>query len=69
MNQNLGKLDRIFRFVLGIWLIKDPDDLLAFASLDWGTRLILIIGLIALLESFAGWCWLHKALGLKEHWQ
>lgn len=55
-NQNLGKLDRVFRFVLGIvWLSPFAPQ---FEDGAYNT-LIFIIALIALIESFLGWCWLH----------
>jgi len=58
-NQNLGKLDRIFRFVLGIvWLSPLAPQ---FENSAYNT-IILIVALIALVESFLGWCWLHTAL-------
>lgn len=56
MKQNLGKLDRIFRFVLGLWLLGP------FApqfSVVWANWIIVALGLIALIESFTGWCGLH----------
>ena len=56
MTQNLGKLDRIFRFVLGIlWLSPMAPQF----GIDWVNTLVLIIAVIALLESFIGWCGLH----------
>ena len=56
MNQNLGKLDRIFRFILGIlWLGPMAPQF----NIEWVNIVILIIAIIALLESFFGWCWLH----------
>jgi len=57
-NQNLGKLDRIFRFVLGIvWLSPFAPQ---FESSGYN-MIIFIVALIALIESFLGWCWLHTA--------
>lgn len=55
-NQNLGKLDRIFRFVLGmVWLSPFAPQ---FDNSAYNI-LIFIVALIALIESFWGWCWLH----------
>mgnify|MGYP001591394751 FL=1 len=55
-NQNLGKLDRIFRFILGIvWLGPLAPQ---FENSAYNT-IIFIVALIALIESFWGWCWLH----------
>lgn len=56
MKQNLGKLDRIFRFVLAVWWLSP---LAPQFSMVWVNWLIVIIGWIALIESFIGTCWLH----------
>ncbi len=57
MNQNLGKLDRIFRFILGVvWLSPMAPQFDA----GWANTFIFIVALIALLESFIGWCGLHS---------
>ncbi|MCX6751216.1 MAG: DUF2892 domain-containing protein [Candidatus Nomurabacteria bacterium] len=57
MNQNLGKLDRIFRFILGIlWLSPMAPQFNA----PWANTLVFIVALIALVESFLGWCGLHS---------
>jgi len=57
MTQNLGKLDRIFRFILGIlWL----SPMAPRFDVPWANMLIFIVALIALLESFLGWCGLHS---------
>ena len=63
MKKNLGKLDRIFRFVLGVWWLSPwaPQ-----YSASWASLLILIVGWIALVESFIGWCWLHNLLGINN---
>ncbi|MBI5798183.1 DUF2892 domain-containing protein [Candidatus Woesearchaeota archaeon] len=57
MKQNLGKLDRIFRFALAFWWLGPwaPQ-----FNVAWANWIILIVGCIALLESFIGWCWLHE---------
>ena len=56
MKQNLGKLDRILRFALAFWWLGPfkPE-----FNAAWANWVVLIIGLIALFESFAGWCLLH----------
>lgn len=56
MKQNLGKLDRIFRFALAFWWLGPWTPQFNAA---WGNWLIAIIGGIALIESFSGWCGLH----------
>jgi len=63
VKQNLGMLDRIFRFALAFWWLGP------FApnfSLNWINWIIVIIGLIALLESFYGWCWIHNLLNINN---
>ena len=57
MEKNLGKLDRILRFILGFWWI---GPLAPEFGADWANVLIAVIGWIALIESFWGYCWLHK---------
>ncbi len=59
MKQNLGNLDRIFRFVLGIWWLSPFAPQFVSGWVNW---VIFIVGWIALLESFVGWCWLHDLL-------
>ncbi len=61
MNQNLGKLDRIFRFVLAIWWLGPIAPQFGVVWVSW---LIFIVGWIALLESFTAWCWLHTLFGI-----
>lgn len=60
-NQNLGKLDRVFRFALAFWLLGPwaPSFDVGFINM-----VIVIIGWIALVESFWGYCWLQKVLGI-----
>lgn len=61
INQNLGQLDRIFRFVLGMaWL----SPLAPQFDNDAYNVSIFVVALIALVESFLGWCWLHTAFGI-----
>lgn len=57
-HQNLGKLDRIFRFALAFWWLGPWAP--SFGA-EWGNVLIAIVGWISLVESFWGWCWLHTA--------
>ena len=63
MKQNLGKLDRILRFALAFWWLGPFAPYYGIAWLDW---LIFAVGVIALLESFLGWCWLHQLLGINN---
>ena len=66
MKQNLGKLDRILRFVLAVWWLgpwtPQYDN-------EWVMLGIAAVGWIALLESFWGYCFLHALLGIdnKNH--
>ena len=60
---NLGKLDRVFRFLLGAWWISP---LAPVYSLSWVNWVIFIVGWIALAESFVGWCWLHDVLKINH---
>ncbi len=57
VKKNLGNLDRILRFALAFWWLGPwaPD-----FSFVWANWIVMIIGLIALIESFVGWCWLHN---------
>lgn len=63
MKQNLGKLDRIFRFVLGIWLLSPLAPAFGIVWLNWA---LLVLGIIALIESFIGSCWLHTLFGINN---
>ena len=61
ITQNLGKLDRIFRFILGVaWL----SPLAPQFDAGWANALITTVGWIALVESFIGLCWLHRLFGI-----
>lgn len=60
MKQNLGKLDRIFRFLLAFWWLGPFAPQFNLYWLNW---IIAAVGWIALLESFMGYCWLHDWLG------
>ena len=61
--QNLGKLDRILRFALAFWWLGPFSPTYSTPALNWAT---LIVGWIALVESFVGWCWLHNAFKIKN---
>lgn len=56
MKQNLGKVDRILRFALAFWWLGPWSPQFGGVGISW---LIAIVGWIALIESFIGWCWLH----------
>ena len=57
VKQNLGKLDRILRFLLAFWWLGPWAPQFSIILVNW---LVSIIGWIALIESFIGWCWLHN---------
>ncbi len=59
VKQNLGNLDRIFRFGLAFWWLGPWAPLFPWA---WANVVVFIIGVIALIESFTEWCWLHDLL-------
>lgn len=61
MNQNLGKLDRILRFVLAVWFLSP---LAPQFDANWANLLIAFVAWVALVESFLGWCWLHTFFGI-----
>ncbi|HLD39608.1 MAG TPA: DUF2892 domain-containing protein [Candidatus Nanoarchaeia archaeon] len=63
MKQNLGKLDRILRFALAFWWLGPWAPLY---SMMWLNGVIFVVGWIALLESFFGWCWLHHLLKINN---
>ena len=56
MKQNLGSVDRILRFALAFWWL---GPLAPQFNLVWANWIITIVGGIALIESFSGWCGLH----------
>ena len=64
---NLGKLDRLLRFALGLWWLgglvwlQKPT-----ASSEGGSWVILIVAYVAVATSMIGWCPLHAVLGIKN---
>ena len=63
VKQNLGKTDRILRFVLAFWWLG-PWPLRT--GIEWLNWIIIIVGVIALIESFTGWCGLHKLFNINN---
>ena len=61
MKQNLGKTDRILRLALAFWWLGPWALQYSAAWVNW---LLFLIGWIALIESFLGYCWLHDAFGI-----
>ncbi len=62
MKQNLGKIDRILRFLLAFWWLS-PFAPQYNPAVNW---IIFIVGWVALIESFTGWCLLHKWLKINN---
>lgn len=61
MKQNLGKTDRILRFAMAFWWLGPLAPVYKIELVNWA---IFIVGWIALIESFIGFCWLHSFLGI-----
>ena len=61
VKQNLGKTDRILRFLLAFWWLG-PWALRT--NTLWINWVIIVVAWIALIESFTGYCWLHNVLGI-----
>jgi len=61
MKTNLGTVDRVLRFGLAFWWLG-PWALQYNAA--WANWIIAIVGWIALIESFLGYCWLHDLFGI-----
>lgn len=59
IKQNLGKLDRVLRFLLAFWWLGPWAPVYAN---DTVTIVIAVVAWIALLESFTAWCWLHNLM-------
>lgn len=64
MKQNLGKVDRILRFALSFWWLDPWAPNYSAALVNWA---IFIVGWIALIESFLGFCWLQNFLGMRNN--
>ena len=63
MKHNLGNVDRVLRFLLGVWLIQWVLPNVQNQVFWW---ILLVLGLISLIESFIGYCWLHTLFGVKN---
>lgn len=63
MKQNLGKVDRILRFALAFWWLGPFAPQFSVVLVNW---IIIVVGLIALIESFVGWCGLHTIFGINN---
>ena len=63
MTHNLGKLDRMLRFLLAFWWLGPWAPEYASGAVNW---IIFIVAWIALAESFLGWCWIHTAFRINN---
>jgi len=63
MKQNLGIVDRILRFALAFWWLGPWAPQYGVTAVNW---LIAIVGWIALVESFGGWCGLHTLFSINN---
>ncbi|MFA4887101.1 MAG: DUF2892 domain-containing protein [Candidatus Nanoarchaeia archaeon] len=63
MKQNLGKIDRILRFALAFWWLGPLAPQFSAELANW---FITIVGVIALIESFTGWCGLHTLFNINN---
>ena len=63
VKQNLGTVDRVLRFALAFWWLG-PWQLQYNAV--WINWVLFIVGWIALLEAFWGYCWLHEVLHISN---
>ena len=63
MKQNLGKLDRIFRFALAFWWLGPwaPE-----YGILWVSWVIAVVAGVALAESLLGWCPLHQLVSINN---
>ncbi|HIG93133.1 MAG: hypothetical protein QT02_C0004G0043 [archaeon GW2011_AR9] len=63
VKQNLGTVDRVLRFALAFWLLG-PWALQY--SMGWINGVLFVVGWIALIESFIGWCWIHTIIHINN---
>jgi len=59
MNPNVGDVDRVFRFVLGVALLS-----FIFIS-DKDFRWVGLIGLVPIFTGIKGWCPMYAMLGVR----
>lgn len=60
---NLNSVDRVLRFALAFWWLGPWAP--SYAA-GWANWLVLIVGWVALIESFVGFCWLQNILGIRN---
>lgn len=66
VKQNLGKLDRILRFLVAFWWLGPFAP--AYGA-EWANLATAIIGWIFLIESLIGWCALHDVFKIDNRKQ
>ncbi len=63
VKQNLGTVDRVLRFGLAFWWLGPWPLQYSAVWINW---VLFIVGWIALVEAFIGYCWLHDALHISN---
>lgn len=63
----LGKLDRVLRFALAFWWLS-PSLAPQFSN-EWLNIAVAVVGWIALIESFIGYCALHRLFNINNQEQ
>lgn len=63
LHRNLGVVDRVLRFALALWWLGPWAPHYGNEWVNWG---IFVVGWIALVESFIGWCAIHSILGIHD---
>lgn len=58
MKKNIGTIDKIIRFILGVVLIS------LYFLLDGGLKYISILGIILILTAFINYCPLYALFGI-----
>ena len=61
LKQNLGKVDRVLRFLLAFWWLGPWAPVYGNDTVNW---IIFIVGWVALVEAFLAYCPLHGMLGI-----
>ncbi len=64
IKRNLNVTDRVLRFALAFWWL---GPLAPQPTVVWVGMVMLVIAWISLVESFIGYCWLHRVFGATDH--
>lgn len=59
---NLGRTDRVLRFLLAFWWLGPWAPTYPNVAVNW---VLFVLGWIALIESIVGFCWLQHLLGIR----